>query len=352
MKPRSLFRLPKAAAGFFGVLLASASADSISPETFSATLAVGESVTITKTVTVSAGTPTSSKVDVFFLMDETGSMGGPISTVKSAAASILASTLGLGDVAFAVGGYRDQGDSFAYRLLTDVTTDSAAAQTGINTWSASGGGDTPEANLYALEQAATTTAWRSGSERILIWFGDAPGHDPRLGSTEASATSALTTAGIAVQAVSTGGNLDSTGQATRISTATGGAYFASVDTASLVATITSAITTAVTSYTSVGLDLTGVPAGVAVTTSPTQVGSFDRSIERSFDFEVTFTGVAEGSYDFEIYGTVDRGRVATEKDSITVGGGGGRKVPDGGSTVVLLGGALAALGLAKRKSRA
>lgn len=352
MKPRSLFRLPKAAAGFFGVLLASASADSISPETFSATLAVGESVTITKTVTVSAGTPTSSKVDVFFLMDETGSMGGPISTVKTAAASILASTLGLGDVAFAVGGYRDQGDSFAYRLLTDVTTDSAAIQTGINTWSASGGGDTPEANLYALEQAATTTSWRSGSERILIWFGDAPGHDPRLGSTEASATSALVTAGIAVQAVSTGGNLDSTGQATRISTATGGAYFASVNTASLVATITSAITTAVSSYTSVGLDLTGVPAGVTVTSSPTQVGSFDRSIERSFDFEVTFTGVTEGSYDFEIYGTVDRGRVATEKDSITVGGGGGRKVPDGGSTVVLLGGALAALGLAKRKSRA
>lgn len=351
MKPRSLFRLPKAAIGFFGALLASASADSISPETFSATLAVGESVTITKTVTVSAGTPTSSKVDVYFLMDETGSMGGPISTVKAAAASILASTAGLGDVAFAVGGYRDQGDAFAYRLLTDITSDTTAVQTGINTWSASGGGDIPEANLFALEQAATTTSWRSGSERILIWFGDAPGHDPRLGSTEASATAALVGAGIAVQAVSTGGNLDSTGQATRISAATGGAYFSSVSTSSLVATITAAISTAVASYTTVGLDLSGVPAGVTVTSSPAYTGSYDRSIDRNFDFEVTFTGVTEGTYDFDIYGTVDRGRVATEKDSITVGGT-GRKVPDGGSTVVLLGGALAALGLAKRKSRA
>lgn len=338
--------------GLFGLLCAKAAADSISPTSFTASLDVGQSVTITKTVTVSAGTPTSSKVDVYFLMDETGSMGGTIATVKAAAASILSQTAGLGDVAFAVGGYQDVGDTFVYRSLTDITTSASQAQTAINTWGAFYGGDTPEANLYALQQAATTTSWRAGSERILVWFGDAPGHDPRAGATEGSATAALVAQGIAVQAVSVGYNgLDDYGQATRIAAATGGVFFSGINTSTLVSTISSAISTAVASYTTVGLDLSAVPAGVTVTATPASTtGSFDRSVDRTFDFAVTFTGVTEGSYGFDIYGTVDGGRVATESDSITVKGT-SESVPDGGSTIVLLGGVLAAMGAAKRKSR-
>lgn len=166
-----------------------AMADSISPTTFSATLDVGESVTITKTVTVDAEA-TTSKVDVFFLMDETGSMGGEIAAVKAAASSILSTAAGFGDINFGVGGYRDARDLFAYRTLTDITSDTAVTQAAINSWTASGGGDFPEANIYALEQVASTVSWRPDAERILLWFGDATGHDPSLGSTEASATAA------------------------------------------------------------------------------------------------------------------------------------------------------------------
>ena len=337
--------------GLFGLLCAKAAADSISPISFATSLNVGESVTITKTVTVSSGAPVSSKVDVYFLMDETGSMGGTIATVKAAAASILSQTAGLGDVAFAVGGYRDEGDSFVYRLATDVTTSTGTVQAGINSWGASGGGDGPEANLFALQQAANTTSWRAGSERILVWFGDAPGHDPRAGATEVSATAALVAQGIAVQAVSVGA-LDSYGQATRIATATGGAFFSGIDTSTLVDTINDAITDAVSTYTNVGLDLSAVPAGVTVTAVPSSAtGSFDRSVDRTFDFAVTFTGVTEGSYDFDIYGTVDGGRVAIESDSITVVNSKTPSVPDGGSSIALLGGVLAAMGAAKRKFR-
>jgi hypothetical protein len=304
-----------------GLLQGSAMADSISPASFSAMLAEGESVTVHKIVTVSAGTPTSSKVDVFFLADETGSMGGIIDAVKTSASTILSSTAGLGDVAFGVGGYRDVGDAFVYRELTDLTTDQPTAQAAINTWSASGGGDAPEAQLYALEQLATGTSWRAGSERIAVWFGDYPGHDPSVGGiTEAAATAALQAQSIAVQAISVGANqLDSTGQATRITAATGGTFYSGISTDDIVDTIQAAITTAVETYTTVGLDLLEVPVGVtAVAVPASYVGSYDRSIERVFNFDLTFTMDTAGTYGFNIYGTVDGGRVATEADSLSV----------------------------------
>ena len=50
-------------------------ADTVVPSNYAASLKPGKSVTITKTVIISAGTPTTAKVDVFFLADTTGSMG-------------------------------------------------------------------------------------------------------------------------------------------------------------------------------------------------------------------------------------------------------------------------------------
>lgn len=338
---------------------AAAFADSLTPTTFSATLGVGESVTITKTLTVDAGTPTTSKVDVFFLADTTGSMGGSIAGVKAAAASILSAASGLGDVAFAVGEYKDSYDPYRFRLNTNMTANTAAVTSGINMWSASGGYDWPEANLYALEHAATDTAWRTGSERILVWFGDAPGHDPDGGSTEASATAALIAKGIQVEAITVSGSgLNSAcggatgeggsctaGQATRITTATGGHLYSSSNTSAIVSVISNAITTAVSTYNTVGLDLSGVPSGVTVTASPASyTGPFDRSIARTFTFVTTFTGDAEGDYPFKLCGTVDGGIVACEDDHIVVKGS---SVPEPG-VVFLMGLGLVGMGLARR----
>jgi len=343
-------------------------ADSISPTSVSATLAVGESVTVTKRVTVEGtGSP---KVDVYFLADTTGSMGGAIAGVRSSAAAILSSTAGLGDVAFAVGEYKDY-YQYRYRLNTAMTTNQASAQAGINQWGASGGNDAPEANLFALEQAAGAgTGWRVGSERILVWFGDAPGHNPSGGSTEASATAALVGAGIQVEAInittftSSGFNLDlcislsycgasveggaaTSGQATRITTATGGNLHTGTNSAAIVSVIQNAINTAFSSYSSVGLDLTEAPAGVALSSSPgSYSGMWDRSTSHSFDFDLTFTGVTPGTYDFSVYGTVDGGRIATETDHIVVTGS--TAVPEPG-TLLLVGSGMLGLAFARRK---
>lgn len=326
-------------------------ADSLTPDSFSADLAVGGSVTIHKTLTVSEKAPTTSKVDVFFMADTTGSMAGYLASVKSSASSILSETAGLGDVAWGVGSYKDNGDSYVYQLEQAVTTNQANVQTAINTWVASGGGDGPEAQLYALEQMATSaaTGWRVGSTRIAVWFGDYEGHDPSgpTAVTEEGATAALEAANIEVEAISVGANrLDLTGQATRITEATGGALYSGISTSNIVQTIKNAITTAISTYSTVALDLSEVPAGLHVGVAPVEYsGAYDRSIERTFEFDVTFTGVTPGAYAFDIYGTVDGGRIATESDRIKVGDA----VPEP-TTVLLFGaGLLGFAGLGRRR---
>lgn len=111
-------------------------------------------------------------------------------------------------------------------------------------------------------------------------------------------------------------------------------------------TIKNAITTAVATYSTVGIDASEAPLGVTVAVVPLDyTGSFDRSIERTFGFDVTFTGTAPGTYNFNLYGTVDGGRVASEADSITVSSG----VPDSGSSLFLLGMAMSGIVMIRRK---
>ena len=66
----------------------------------------------------------------------------------------------------------------------------------------------------------TLVSWFD-SIRFVVWFGNAPGHDPSGGVTEAITIAALNAEGIVVGAIDVG-NLDITGQATRITDATGG----------------------------------------------------------------------------------------------------------------------------------
>lgn len=192
----------------------------VSPPSFSATLQPGQSTTVTKTVQTPSIPP---NPDIAFLADTTGSMGPEIANVKANAGTVLSTILTAQPTAqFSVSEYRDIFDAFRFRVNRSLTSNQAAVQNAINGWSAGGGGDRFEAQLPALRDLANGVAgWRTGSTRIVVWFGDEPGHDPRAGVTEAAATNALTAAGVQVVAVSVR-RLDQTGQATRITNATGG----------------------------------------------------------------------------------------------------------------------------------
>mmetsp|Transcript_20332 Transcript_20332/g.44437 ORF Transcript_20332/g.44437 Transcript_20332/m.44437 type:complete len:627 (+) Transcript_20332:169-2049(+) len=183
-------------------------------------------------------------VDVYFLADTTGSMGGQIKAIQTAASTMHASLTGtLTNLNLGVGGYKDFGDTYVFQNFQPIASLTATQfQTATNNWVAGGGGDWPEANLYALHQVATVPSinWRGSSIRVAVWFGDAPGHDPSGGVSLALAQASLTAAGIRVIALDCAA-LNSGGQATTLATATGGQYYASVSSASIAATMVTSL---------------------------------------------------------------------------------------------------------------
>lgn len=236
----------------------------ISPAEVEGILFPGESLEIEKCIEVPEFPPV---LDVYFLADTTGSMTPALAAVQADAATILGTIDGgSADAQFGAGDYKDfPFDAYAFNPAAAIGTDDglgggADASDAIAAWLAGGGGDGPEAQLFALHKIATDPAigFRSGASKIVVIFGDAPGHDPVCAAisgessdiTEATVTADLVAAGIKVVAISTltgypagldddptAGALDYgvcgapgglAGQATRIAAATGGVHLTGV----------------------------------------------------------------------------------------------------------------------------
>ena len=299
-------------------------------------LRLGECDTVKEKITVTI--PASAAVapaDIYFLADNTGSMGAVIASVQAGANAIFAGLGPLTGLQFGVGEYRDfdnPGDqSLAFQNLQPITASAAAVTTAIGTWSASGGGDLPEAQFYALDQVAgsPTIGWRPGVKHIIVWLGDAPGHDPICAAasglsydiTEASVTAKLVADQITVLAVSVfdgsvdpnGLNDDPTnlgqplnaaygacgapggtpGQATRIAAATGGVVVTGVDPSAVVATIIAELKALLT-IGNVHLQPVGAIAPFVTSIIPPSYGPLPGDQVNVLDFEVTFSGDVEG----------------------------------------------------------
>ena len=235
----------------------------VDPATVDVTLAPGASTDITKTVHTPEILPTP---DIYFLADTTSSMTSVIANVQADAAAVLTAVDGLAsDPRYGAGDYRDfPSDAYAFNNGASIPAaddDGAAALAAIMAWTAVGGFDIAEAQLYALHRLVehAEAGFRAESAPVIVWFGDAPGHDPVCDeisgdaghdATEASVTAELVAAGVRVIAISTdtgvGGALDgdpsglsgdyaptcaiggSAGQATRIAVATGGVHLTGV----------------------------------------------------------------------------------------------------------------------------
>lgn len=374
-------RFGTAAVALSGALIlpGSALAAVITPDSYSATIGLGETISVDKTITTDAGGAT--RVDVFFLADNTGSMGSIISTAQSRASDILNASAFSGlDIGFGVGRYlgdpSEAGDDqfSAYDVLQTVTTDKVSTQTAINNWYASGGGDFPEANLYALHQAATNgapedgglsagepTGWRSGSQRIVAWFGDATGHQSTVDLPEAIA--ALVDAGVTVvgfnsQSSGAGidgvydGGIDSRNQASAIATETGGSLlndFTTLSSDDFVSAVVDEITGAASTIDLI-FETSGDTSGLDIAFTCTDaLGCNDVPGGESRSFRMDVTGIAEGDYAFSVFA---RGVDALENDHIIVSSA-TTAVPEPDSlSLVLLGvGVLGASAFRRRKTR-
>ena len=286
--------------------------------------------------------------DVYFLADTTGSMTNILDTVKLGASNILTTLAGMfPNMAFGVGNYKDflTGDPFAFQHQQALTVSQAPVQAAINAWNASGGGaDAPEAQFFALDQIATNPVigWRAGATRIVVWFGDAPGHDPICAGlpgvptaiNEAILTSHLQAAGIRILAISTNtgvaNGLDglptqppypcpgtgSTGQGTRLAAATGGAFTSPVNAATINSTIIGMVTAATNLFNNIKLVASGGTAPFV--TSITPAGGYGPVDNKGHDFvfKVTFTGPPCRDTDQVFTGTIDvvaDGKVVAQK---------------------------------------
>lgn len=317
----------------------------IDPAVNEFTLPQGEVFAETLAVTVEAQAGVS-KADVYLLADTTGSMRTIIDSVKSGANTILNSLVAGSpgtDFQFAIGNYKDfPFDAYAFDHQLSFTSDLTAADVAINGWSASGGADGSEGQFFALDQiagdtdpAGGTIGWRPDAKKIVVWFGDAPAHDPVCAAIsglgydidEGSLTTKLVDNEITIIAISTltgyptgldddpalsasdyssictiGG---ASGQATRLADATSGVHVSGIDETTIVETIISLVESQVTTIDELSLIPMGETAAFVTSITPASYGPIDTSETTTWYFDVTFGNTVCGLEDATYTGTID-----------------------------------------------
>ena len=120
------------------------------------------------------------KVDVVFVLDTTGSMGGLIETAKEkiwSIATTMASAQQAPEIRIGLVAYRDRGDAYVTRVV-DLSSDLDSVYATLMDFQAQGGGDTPESVNKALYDAVHSMSWSQNDQayQAIFLVGDAPPH--------------------------------------------------------------------------------------------------------------------------------------------------------------------------------
>jgi Mg-chelatase subunit ChlD len=121
-----------------------------------------------------------SRIDVVFVLDTTGSMGGLIQAAREkiwSIATTLASAQPAPEIRMGLVAYRDRGDAYVTRVV-DLSSDLDSMYATLMDFQAEGGGDGPESVNQALHDAIHQVSWsqQSGTYRVVFLVGDAPPH--------------------------------------------------------------------------------------------------------------------------------------------------------------------------------
>jgi Mg-chelatase subunit ChlD len=128
---------------------------------------------------VAAPTPTK-RVEVVFVLDTTGSMGGLIAAAKEkiwSIASTLAQAKQAPEISMGLVAYRDRGDAYVTQVV-DLNQDLDSMYAKLMQFRADGGGDAPESVNQALDDAINKISWSQDAStyRVVFLVGDAPPH--------------------------------------------------------------------------------------------------------------------------------------------------------------------------------
>jgi Mg-chelatase subunit ChlD len=118
-------------------------------------------------------------VDLAFVVDTTGSMGGLIAAAQNQMIAMLEELTRAANINLCLGvvEYRDHPpqDNMVYKVY-HLTENLQKAQKSIRGLAAQGGGDAPEAVLDGIAAACRELAWYKHSRRLIVLVGDAPPH--------------------------------------------------------------------------------------------------------------------------------------------------------------------------------
>lgn len=122
--------------------------------------------------------PAQKTVEVCFVLDTTGSMGGLIEGAKQkiwAIANDIVSAKPKPNVRFGLVAYRDRGDAYVTRPVA-LTDDLDAIYGELQKFQAAGGGDSPESVSEALHEAVSVMKWNEARDvfKVVYLVGDAP----------------------------------------------------------------------------------------------------------------------------------------------------------------------------------
>ena len=120
------------------------------------------------------------RIEVCFVLDTTGSMGGLIAGAKEkiwSMANEMISAKPTPEIRIGLIGYRDKSDAYVtkvYQLSNDI--DDIYGK--LMAFQAQGGGDTPESVNQALNEAVTKMEWSKSRDvlKVIFLVGDAPPH--------------------------------------------------------------------------------------------------------------------------------------------------------------------------------
>jgi len=134
-------------------------------------------------------------LELVFVLDTTGSMGGLIEGAKQRIWGIVnevMQTPARPSVRVGLVAYRDLGDQYVTQVLP-LTNDLDKVYTTLMEYRADGGGDGPENVRRALSEGVRTAGWSKASgttAQIIFLVGDAPPHDDYLQEPDTLSTAA------------------------------------------------------------------------------------------------------------------------------------------------------------------
>ena len=120
------------------------------------------------------------KVDVVFVLDTTGSMGGMLEAAKEkiwSIASNMASARPAPEIRIGLVAFRDRGDDYVTKVR-DLSPDMDGMYATLMDYQAAGGGDGPESVNKALDDALSRISWSQdrNTYKVIFLVGDAPPH--------------------------------------------------------------------------------------------------------------------------------------------------------------------------------